>query len=303
VARDDSGARLDHFLARSLPGASRAVVRRLIADGLVLVDGRARGKGCPVAEGEVVEVRGYVAPGTWAPVPAPDLDVEVVHEDEDLVAVNKPPHLPCHPLRPDERRTVASALVALYPELAGIGTKREAGLVHRLDTTTSGVLVFARRPQAYDDLVGQLRGGSAEKEYLALVEGDASGLGVIETPLVPSRRRTLALQPAAAGRRRGSQPASSRVEARERLGGFTLVAVTIRSGRRHQVRAHLATAGHPIAGDRHYGARLEAPVDRPFLHAAEVRLVSPSSGLPLALRADLFPDLATCLVELRSRPR
>ena len=303
VVGREVGTRLDRFLVRHLPGASRAAVRRLIDEGQVTVDDRPCRKGQQLASGSLVVVTGYVAPGSWEPELEPDIEVDVLHEDDDMVIVDKPPGLPCHPLRPGERGTVAGVLLCRYPELAGVGPDpREAGLVHRLDTGTSGVLVFARRKEAYHDLVRQLRRGTARKRYRALVEGDASALERIDVPLATAGQRVRAVPEGSRGRPGGGRPrpAETLVEPLERLGAFTFVSATIHAGRRHQIRAHLAWAGHPVARDRLYGAELAVELTRPFLHAIEVRLQSPSRRTTIRARAQLAPDLEELLAELRA---
>ena len=301
VAPEQEGERLDLFLRERLPGASRAAVRRLLAGGSVAVDGRRWPKGGALLPGQKVEVERYVAPGAWGPEPEPDLEIRVIHEEPELVAVDKPPHVPCHPLRPGERGTVAGALVARFPELADASPdRREAGLVHRLDTGTSGVLLFARSREAHRGLVSQVRGGGATKRYLALVEGDPSGRRVVEVALTTRGPRAVPVEEGRPSRGRPpGRPARTELEVVERLGPFALVRATLASGRRHQVRAHLAHAGHPIAGDRLYGGRHDLGLDRPFLHAAEVRLTRPAGDGPIEIRAPLAADLEACLAALR----
>lgn len=301
VGQAHDGARLDRFLAAALPGATRGEVRRLIEAGAVRVGERRRPrKGEVVRAGDEVVVEGYVAPGAWAPRPDPSLELAVLHEDPELIVVDKPAGVACHPLRPDELGTVASAMVARFSELAGVGDQpREAGLVHRLDTTTSGALVFARTRRAFDDLVAQMRGqggGVCVKVYDALVEGDAAALGTIDFPLVSRGHRTMALTGGVL--ELGAQEAVTEVTAVRRLGGFTLVEARIEAGRRHQIRAHLAAAGHPIAGDARYGASIAVDLGRPFLHARRVRVRHPATGAPLTVEAPLPRDLAELLTRL-----
>jgi 23S rRNA pseudouridine1911/1915/1917 synthase len=301
VGQEHDGTRLDRFLAAALPGATRGEVRRLIEAGAVRVAGRGRPrKGDVVREGDEVAVEGYVAPGAWSPRPDPSIELAVLHEDSELIVVDKPAGVACHPLRPDELGTVASGMVARYPELAGVGDQpREAGLIHRLDTTTSGALVFARTRRAFDDLVAQMRGqtdGVCRKVYDALVEGDAAGLRTIDLPLVSRGSRAVALDGGVLVL--GAQDAVTEVSPVRRVGSFTLVEARIGAGRRHQIRAHLAAAGHPIAGDALYGASIAVALDRPFLHARSVTLRHPAKGAPLTVEAPLPRDLAELLERL-----
>lgn len=290
--------RLDRFLVARLPRASRREVRRLLDKGAVTVDGRRRSKGKPVRRGEVVEVIGTAAPPPeqWSPEPDPLLDVAVLYADDDLLAVSKPAGVACHPLRPRELGTVANGLVARYPELCQAGeVGREAGLIHRLDVDTSGALVFARRPEAFRHLVEQLRGGSAHKTYLALVEGDTRKMPErLDFPLLPRRKRVVALTSPTDARRAKALPAATWVTPLRALKGCTLVEAKIHAGRRHQIRAHLAAAGHPIIGDELYGGLLTS-LGRPFLHAQRIELISPSRGTGLTIEAPLPPELAAVL--------
>ncbi len=302
VAAEHDGLRLDRYLVSALSGASRKVVRRLLDAGAVSVDGRRRRKGDRISEGDAIRIEGYIAPDAWSPKPDTELEVPVVYLDEDLIVVDKPAGVACHPLKPPEMGTVASSLVSRFPELLEVGdVRREAGLVHRLDTSTSGVLVFARTRSAFDDLVVQIRGGDGTvKVYDALVEGDAGWVTEIDAPLEAKGRRVKVITFPEASRQRG-QPARTEVRAIRRLGPFTQVEARITAGRRHQIRAHLASVGHPIAGDELYGASLPFPVERPFLHARSMELRSPSTGQPLLLETELAEDLAQALERLENK--
>jgi len=300
VPAEHDGTRLDLFLVASLPGASRGVVRRLLEQGAVRVGGQRRKKGALVRAGEVVEVDGYVRPDQWSPRPDPTVPITVLYKDQDLIAVDKPAGMACHPLVPDEVGTVASGLVAAFPEVCRAGdVRREAALVHRLDSTTSGVLIFARRRRSFRDLVSQMRGqGGAVKTYDALVEGDASSVATIDLPLTSRNKRVVVSSSPSTDGGPPSRPASTLVRAVRRLGEHTLVEVEIGAGQRHQIRAHLAAVGHPIVGDSLYGARTSLGLVRPFLHARRVHLRSPSSGEPLCIEAPLADDLTETLGRL-----
>ncbi len=302
VSTSHDGLRLDRFLVVALPGATRSAIRQLLSEGAVCVEGRRRKKGATVRAGETIEVTGYARPDAWSPKPAPELEIPVLYKDLDLIAVDKPAGLACHPLRPDESGTVASAMIARFPELCRVGgARREAGLMHRLDTTTSGVLIFARRRRVYRDLVAQLReGGDARKTYDALVEGDASGLGTIDLSLVSKGRRVVTVASDELSKLRRARPARTEVTCREMMGEFSLLEVRIGAGHRHQIRAHLAAVGHPIAGDELYGAARAAPLRRPFLHARQVQLRGPSTGKRLVITSPLAAELAECLGQIRT---
>ena len=300
VGRDHDGMRLDRFLVSVLPGASRGTVRRLLLRGAVLVEGRQRRKGEPVSIGERVDVRELagISAESWAPKPAPQLEIPVLHEDGDMIVVDKPAGIPCHPLLPEESSNVASALVARYPELLKVGgARREAGLCHRLDTSTSGVLVFARSEGALTHLRDQIRRGQGVvKRYLALVEGvDSVADGEIDMPLTTRGRRMVAVTEVKGKGASQLLPARTSIRALAKAEGYSLVAATISIGRRHQIRAHLSAIGHPIAGDELYGAAPMEGLDRPFLHASELRLRSPSTGDKLTISAPLPEELREVL--------
>lgn len=306
-----AAGRLDHVVAAHLPGASRRQVAALCAAGRVRVDGRVARKGQPVAAGARIEIAAELpaddagalpAAMYFAPVPEPALELSVLHVDEALVVVNKLPGMPSHPLRPGERGTVANALVASWPECARVGRDpREAGLVHRLDADTSGVLVAARGQAAWDAVRAAFAHGEVHKRYLALAHGVPAGAGC-ERALVHRGKRMAAARPGDTG----ALPAVTCWQVREVLGPFTLLECTAHTGRMHQVRVHLALAGAPIVGDRTYGPDTGPGVALPlrghFLHALSITLPHPLTGEPFAIEAPLSSDRADTLVHLRATP-
>lgn len=275
--------RADELVAEAL-GVSRRSVARSFERGDVRVAGRRARKGDAVAEGDLVEV---VLPPSPAPVPEPDVALEILWQDDALVAVNKPPGVASHPLEPGERGTLANALAARFPECVEAGADpREAGLVHRLDDGTSGVLVAARDRIAWEATRAAFRGREVEKVYLALVEGAVDDGFVVELPIAHDRAR-------GGGRVGGdrAQPARSEFTVEDRRGARTLLRCVTRTGRVHQVRVHLAASGHPVVGDTRYGG---PAWDRPgfFLHAAQITLPHPVTLIPITIRAPLPADRA-----------
>lgn len=282
-------ARLDTFLHEALPGWSRRLVRRLIGDGAVRVNGRPAAKGIRLAPGDRVTLPEL--PAGIAPEPA--LALPVLHADAALVAVDKPGGMRSHALDPRERGTAAAFLLAHYPEMAGVGDALAPGLVHRLDTGTSGLLVAARTPDAYRALRAALRARAVEKRYVAWVGGDAGALqgARIVLPLAHDPHDRRRMVPATGGLR--AWPAESAVTVVSSAGQRSLVEVTIRSGVTHQVRVHLAARGHPVLGDVLYGgAPAGLPPGRHALHAAGMTLPHPADARPLVLRAPLPSELA-----------
>lgn len=286
----EAGLRLDAFLARRGLFASTAASRRFLTEAArVFVDGRPARKGERLEPGQRVEIpEAPPAPAAGGAIEADaSLALEVLYEDEALVAVAKPAGLPSHPLRPGERGTVASALVARFPECAQASPDpREGGLVHRLDTGTSGVLVATRQRGLWTPLHEAL-GGSSEKTYLAEVAGACTAT-VIDAPIGRVGRRGDHVR---VGTGRGLLPARTEVTVAAARGESTLVRARLHRGRPHQVRAHLAHAGHPVLGDPLYGdeaARALAVrlgVEGLRLHAASVSLVHPLTAEWLLIEA------------------
>jgi 23S rRNA pseudouridine1911/1915/1917 synthase len=278
------GLRLDVWLRARFPGWSRRRIARALQEGRVRVDGRRARKGQLLHAGSRVELSGPPDTAENLRPAAEDTGIEVLHEDEALVALHKPAGMPSHPLRAGEHGTLANALVARFPECAlASDDPREAGLCHRLDAGTSGVLLAARTREAYRAVREAFRRGQVDKEYLALVAGEARA----EAIRGPVGDRAL--------------PAETRIEPLERLAGFTLVRCATRGGQRHQVRVHLAESGHPVAGDSRYGGPPLQGLSGFFLHAAAVRLPHPATGAILEVRAPLPGQRQRLLATLRGR--
>jgi 23S rRNA pseudouridine1911/1915/1917 synthase len=283
VEPDRAGARLDQFVAAALPGLSVAAARRLLDEGAVRVDGRLGKKGARLAAGQTVEVDdasgAAAAPGARGVRADPGAPLAVLLVDDAFVAVDKPPGIPSHPRTADEIGTAANAIVARFPECAAASPDpREGGLCHRLDTGTSGVLIAARSRAAWSALRAALSADGCEKTYLAEVAGAPPSSGVSWAAIGRVGRRGARVR---VGGGRNPLPAHTSWEVVEPRGATTLVRVRIAKGRTHQVRAHLAAAGHPIAGDDLYGGGA-GPLR---LHAASVRFVHPDTGRAILIEA------------------
>ena len=284
----DTGVRLDALVQAALAPASRRLVHALIAEGAVRVNGRRAAKGLRLRPGDRVTLPALPP----AIAPEPGLALPVVHEDDALVAVVKPGGMPSHALDPRQRGTAAAFLVARYPEMAAVGDPLAAGLVHRLDTGTSGLLVAARTASAHAALRDALRRHAVEKRYLAVVSGRAGGLDRrrVDVPLAhdPGDRRRMTA--ATLGRR--AWRAETWLEVVTVAADRSLVQATIRTGVTHQIRAHLAHLGHPVVGDVIYGgASPELAPGRHALHAAALALPHPVERRTLRLEAALPRDL------------
>jgi 23S rRNA pseudouridine1911/1915/1917 synthase len=295
VTADLAGSRLDAFLVRAGAAASAGAARRLLDQGAVRVDGRPGRKGQLVAAGQTVELQ--VAEAGEAVIPDPAMPLAVLYQDAALVAVNKPAGWPTHPLQPGERGTLASALVARFPECASASRDpREAGFAHRLDTGTSGVVVAARDPDSWQALRRIIGGERCEKCYLAevvpppepLAAGGTVDHAVVDAAIGRRGRRSGQVR---VGTGRGLLPARTEIAVRQRRPQTWLVEARLHRGRAHQVRAHLGHLGMPVLGDPLYGdpgaAALAAAlgVGGFRLHAWRIRLIHPHTGAALDIEA------------------
>lgn len=296
-----AGMRLELLVRELLPALSRRAVREAIEAGKVLLNGRLASKGDRVRQGEVVAIAREITNAQQLS-PNADLPVHVLFEDAHVVAVDKPAGIPSHALRPYETATVANYLLAKYPEMrllsrAGL----EAGLIHRLDTDTSGVLIAARTLQARDYLREQFAARQVRKEYCALVVGKVAEPGTVRQPLEDDPRHPGKMRVALHGRGR---EAVTHYWPVERYTEFTLLRIDIYTGVRHQIRAHLASLGHPIVGDKLYGGESSGlMLTRQFLHAIRLSLPHPARHRLLTIESKLPADLAGILHELRRHER
>ncbi len=288
--------------AADLSGMSRSHVQHLISDGRLTIDGRVIKANTLVEPGAVLEL--VVPP----PVPAepraqPEIDVEIVYEDDDLLIVNKPSGLVVHPSAGHSDGTLVNALLGRGAELApgGIAGVQRPGIVHRLDRDTSGLLMVARSDSAQLSLQAQLKARRVKKTYLALVTSIvAAAVGRIEAPIGrdPARRTRMAVTP-------GGRDSTTGYRVRERFAGWTLLELDLITGRTHQIRVHLEAIGHPVAGDSLYGTgssrRGPDGLKRLFLHAWRLELTSPSSGRLIRAEAPLPMELEAVLADMRTR--
>ena len=269
--------------------------------GQVSVNGRRSVKGAIIQDHDVVEVADDTA--AEAILPTSELELEVLFEDPQLLVVNKPGGVPCHPLKPTDTNTIMNAIVSRYPESATAGDKPlEGGLVHRLDNGTSGALLVARNRIAFDELRDLVAGGRIERTYRALVSGTLRNVLELTSPIAhhpKNHRRMLVALNAPMASRLKARRALTRVEPLKHFADFTLVDVRPQTGARHQIRAHLAAAGYPIAGDALYGgSRLHSlNAARFFLHLRRIRFETRASGR-LDITASLATDLNAALAEV-----
>ena len=285
VPPEAAGERVDLFLAARL--GSRAAAQRRLASGAVRLDGSPARKNDRLRGGETIEVDDEPAP------PAEDRDlpdtVAVRYEDEDLLVVDKPAGLVVHPAGPHRAGTLSQLLAARG---ARGGEPWRPGIVHRLDRDTSGLLVVAKGEESHRRLKAALEARRILREYLALVDGrPPARSGTIDAPIGRDRRR----------RTRRSTDSGRPREARthftleEALPAATLLRVRLETGRTHQIRAHFEAIGHPVCGDREYGAAARYGLERQFLHAARLEFEQPFSGEEIAVVSPLPADLEAAL--------
>jgi 23S rRNA pseudouridine1911/1915/1917 synthase len=298
-----AGLRLDQALARALPQYSRARLQGWIESGAVEVDGRRLRPKDKVLGGERVQIEARLE--VEEQVGAEEMPLEIVFKDRALFVVNKPAGLVVHPGAGNARHTLQNALLALDPKLAVVP---RAGLVHRLDKDTSGLLVVARTPEAHTALVAALAEREIERHYTAICGGVMTGGGTIDEPI--GRHRSVRTRMAV---RRDGRPSVTHYRVIRRFHAHTLVHVELESGRTHQIRVHFAHIGYPVVGDPVYGGRRRVPsgaspaliaelegFQRQALHAAHLKLAHPVSGKDMEWEAPLPADMADLLRALEA---
>ena len=286
----DAGARLDRLLAQRPEIASRAEAERLLAAGHVVVDGEPRPKSHRLDGGEEVAVE-LPERATLEPEP---IDVPIVWEDDHLLVVDKPAGIVVHPAGGHATGTLVHGLLELGAEG---GEEDRPGIVHRLDRDTSGLLVVARSPEAYERLQGLIRRREIDRRYLALVRGTPrSRTGRIDAPLGRDRRdRTRHSLDSATPR-----DAVTWFALLELFPAHALLEVRLETGRTHQIRVHLEAIGLPVAGDPIYGVHGDLGLRRQFLHAHRLRFEHPFTGEEVDVTSPLPPDLAAALEHARA---
>lgn len=310
AGEEDAGKRLDQFLTSTIGEVSRARVQQLIAQELVLVNGKQERASLRLCAGDAIEITGE------AKVPplrasAEEIPLDIVYEDESLAVINKPAGMMVHAgagAHDDARNrgTLVNALLHHFRGLSGVGGELRPGIVHRLDKETSGLIIVAKTDAVHRKLAEQFSGRKVKKTYIALVHGwPKQSSGTIAAPISRDRvRRTRMTTRSGQGRE-----AVSHYKVLRRIdsaaGRFTLLEVKIDTGRTHQIRVHLASLGHPVVGDTLYGAprllrasgktlkqtQSEPTLPRNFLHAAELQFEHPKSGKMVSLKAALPEEL------------
>lgn len=312
VPPESAGQRLDTFLAAQISQTSRSQIRRAIENGDVTVNDLTTKPSHSIRAGEEIQIElSGSAPLEAAPEPIP---LNIIHEDDEIIVINKPAGMVTHPGAGVASGTLANALVYHFAQILHQPPRRggtsRPGIVHRLDVGTSGLIVVAKTDRAHLSLAEQFESRSVFKSYLALVYGNvAANEGKIDAPIGrdPRSRVKMAVRPPGEGRN-----ALTIYRVSERFGQFSLLDVEIKTGRTHQIRVHLAHIKHPVVADSTYdggrannipNALLRANVGkltRPFLHAARLSFVHPASGEKVDFSAPLPDDLQSFLEKLRS---
>jgi 23S rRNA pseudouridine1911/1915/1917 synthase len=299
------GERLDRAIASSLPQLSRSRVQALLEAGRVQVDGKPGRAALRLKGGEALSVS---VPPPEPALPEPeDLPLSILHEDRDLLVLDKPAGLVVHPAAGHARGTLVNALLHHVSGLSGVGGVLRPGIVHRLDKETSGCLVVAKNDAALQALQRAFQARSVEKTYLALVHGQPPDTGRLETlhGRHPRDRKRFT------GRTRTGKPAVTTWRVRTRLHGAALLEVGLETGRTHQIRVHLSEMGHPLLGDALYGgtrkgdARVKAVqqlLGRQALHAWRLGFAHPRTGKPIHAEAPIPADLRSAIEALSAQP-
>ena len=284
--------RLDRFLADRNTGLSRSRLHSLIAEGMVTLNGAAGRPSQRVRAGDRVTL--IVPAPRVADVSPQPIPLTVVYQDAELIVVDKPAGLSVHPGPGHPDGTLVNALLALCPDIQGVGGVIRPGIVHRLDKDTSGLMVVAKTEAVHRSLSEQIKARKVDKGYLALAVGVPDPpQGRIDAPISrdPRHRKRMAVV-------LGGRDSRTAYRVLERIAGYSLLELDLETGRTHQIRVHLAYLGHPLLGDGVYGKRSPL-LERHFLHAHRLGFQHPLSGETLELRSELPPDLAQVVEELR----
>jgi 23S rRNA pseudouridine1911/1915/1917 synthase len=293
VTDKGSGMRLDVYLASEMREQSRSRLSKMIDGGMIRVNGDEKKPGFKLKAGDRISVSEDFKEEKRAVLSPRLLPLEILFCDEDIIVVDKPSGMVVHPGAGTGEATLVHALLGRFPEIAGVGSEERPGIVHRLDKDTSGVMVVARTTQAHACLTKQFRDRDVRKTYLGLVLGKMpSGEGRLDWAIGrhPTQRQKISVKT------RKPRPAVTQYKVLREGGGFSLLEIKPITGRTHQIRVHMAAAGHPVAGDSRYGGwRGNAAVPRLFLHAHKLSFLHPSTGERVEFVSELPRELAGVL--------
>lgn len=309
ASADGESGRLDQFVARSIEGMTRSTVQRLVDEGRVTVDGKVEKPALKLRGGECIVV--VVPPPVPALPEAEEIPLEILHEDGDLVVLNKSAGMVVHPGAGTPGGTLVNALLAHCADLSGIGGEIRPGIVHRIDKDTTGVLVVAKNDRSHEGLARQFREHTIKRIYLALVFGSPrTDTGRIEGAIGrhPTDRKRMS------GKARHGKHAVTHWKVLARYPGMTLLRLRLETGRTHQIRVHLSEAGHPLVGDEVYGGtgrandlrdpvlkKLVRELGRQALHAKTLGFIHPASGDYMEFDTELPEDMARIITYLEQQ--
>ena len=287
----ESAIRVDKYLAQKYPDISRSHLKKLIEQSHILVNGYGVKASQKLNIGDEISIS--LPPPEPASLTAEHLPLHIVYEDDDLIVVNKEAGLTVHPAPGHTRHTLVNALLAHCPDLADFNDSMRPGIVHRLDKDTSGLLIIAKNASSQQNLINQFKTRSVTKVYLVLVKGRLTPLrGIIDAPIGrdPSNRKRMAVV-------NGGRLAKTSYLVKEYFNSYTLLEVTLETGRTHQIRVHLSAIGYPVVGDHVYGIKSNY-CRRQFVHAYQLGFCLPSNGKYQQFSADLPGDLKEALKQL-----
>ncbi|MBI4991795.1 MAG: RluA family pseudouridine synthase [Candidatus Harrisonbacteria bacterium] len=303
----EKSERLDKFLVVSHAKFSRSQWQRFIRDGVVKINNKSVLKpSFKLKKGDKILIleEKILLPGKEFIIePEPDIPLEILYEDKNVVVINKQSGLVVHPTSGQHRHTLVNALVARYPEIIGVGeSPLRPGIVHRLDKDTSGIMVIAKNQKAFYFLKNQFLSRTISKTYLALVRGVLKEKeGTISFQIRPAKRNRLkrvAIRKLDISGKKSVRTAETFYKVKEALGGkFSLLEVSPKTGRTHQIRVHLSAIGHPVVGDRMYGGK-EDIAERQMLHADKLEFISPS-GKKLKIKAGMPEDMKRAIAGIK----
>jgi 23S rRNA pseudouridine1911/1915/1917 synthase len=298
VLPEHSGSRFDHFLVQRIADSSRNLLNLSIRKGLLRVDGQIKKSSYKLKVGELVS--GTIFKAAAPVLSAQKVSFDILFEDDFLIVISKPPGLVVHPAHGNPDGTLVNGLLYYCNSIAGVGDEIRPGIVHRLDKDTSGIMVVAKTELVHRKLSDNFKSRDIEKEYLALVRGilkEKAGRIVANVGRHPVKRQKMAV----CGEGRGRYAASSWHVLEEYGTDWSLLQVKIETGRTHQIRVHMASLHHPVAGDTLYGRGRQAmKFPRQMLHAHRLRLTHPITAEPLSFTAPLWPDFQERVAELRA---
>lgn len=284
--------RVDKVLAGAYTEYTRSQLNQWLKNDLITVNDHSVRASYQVGPGDVI----VITPPAPVPLDAvpQDIPIDIVYEDDDVIVVNKPQGMVVHPAPGHPDGTLVNGLL-YHTKLAAINDVIRPGIVHRIDRDTSGLLMVAKSQAAMVSLSAQLRAKSNKREYLAIVHGNITAeKGTIDAPLArdPKDRKKIAIQA-------GGRNAITHYTVEERFGQYTLVRCILETGRTHQIRVHMSSIGHPLAGDPVYGPKKTLPGHGQFLHAAVLGFTQPTTGEELVFTAPVPPIFAQTLSDLR----